>query len=70
MATTINLRSDLVRLKQVEKEMPFSPSTLYRMRRAGEFPKPIVIRGAEFWIRSEIEEWKTNLIAGQGKDAA
>ncbi|MEL6692089.1 MAG: AlpA family phage regulatory protein [Pseudomonadota bacterium] len=68
--SNINLRKDALRLKEVQNELPFSESTTYRMRKAGDFPPSFKIRGVEFWLRSDIQEWKAKLLEGRGKDAA
>lgn len=66
----INLRKETMRLKQILNEVPFSRSTLYRMRQAGKFPKPIKVGGAELWLRSDVEGWKIEILGSKEKDAA
>lgn len=48
----------LLRLPKVKKITGLGRSTIYRMMKAGEFPRPVAIsRGAVGWRQSDIERW-------------
>jgi predicted DNA-binding transcriptional regulator AlpA len=47
--------------------IPLSSSTLWRMVRAGTFPKPRTISpGCIAWLNDEIEQWKADLPGATG----
>jgi len=51
----------VVSIREVKRALGLSQSTLYRMRRAGEFPKPIRLSRARVgWPRAVIERWIAN----------
>lgn len=43
-------------------EFPISPSTLLRMVKKSQFPKPLKIGGRYFWDAASIEQWKAERI--------
>ncbi len=48
----------VVRLPDVLARVGLSRSTLWRLIKAGQFPKPIKLGGrAVGWIEEEIDEW-------------
>ena len=54
----------LLRLKEVQKRVPYSRSSLYFKMSRGEFPKSIDLGGgrAVAWLESDIDEFITSLI--------
>jgi prophage regulatory protein len=47
-----------LRRAQVERLTGFSVSTLYRLAKSGDFPKPVKIGArASGWIAGEVEAW-------------
>ena len=48
---------NLLRLKQVIDRVPFGKSKIWAMVANEEFPQPIKIGRATFWVESEINEW-------------
>ena len=66
----INMSKDALRIGQVVDLLPFSRTTFYRMREAGQFPKPFKIRGIEFWLRDDIEQWKAEILETRNDRAA
>ncbi|MEL6857170.1 MAG: AlpA family phage regulatory protein [Pseudomonadota bacterium] len=66
----INMSKDALRIRQVVDLLPFSRTTFYRMRAAGEFPKPFLIRGIEFWLRDDVEKWKAEVLETRKEHAA
>ena len=48
----------ILRRRQVEQETQLSKATIYRMIRAGTFPRPLRLASrAVGWRREEIENW-------------
>lgn len=43
-------------------EFPISPSTLLRMVKKSQFPKPLKIGGRYFWDAESIAQWKADRI--------
>jgi predicted DNA-binding transcriptional regulator AlpA len=43
-------------------EFPISPSTLLRMVKKSQFPKPLKIGGRYFWSAASIASWKADRI--------
>ncbi len=61
----------LIRLKEVRKQVPYCPSTIYLKISRGEFPKPISLGRAVAWRQSDIDAWIAEKIeAGWTKEAA
>lgn len=66
----INMSEDALRIRQVVDLLPFSRTTFHRMRKAGQFPKPFMIRGIEFWLRDDVEKWKAEILESRKVHAA
>ena len=48
----------VLRRPEVEKMTALSRSAIYRMMKAGAFPKPVRLGiGAVAWVESEIDQW-------------
>lgn len=51
--------------------VPFSAATLWRLIRAGKFPRPVkVTNQITAWRTSEINEWSKNPVAYVAEDGA
>lgn len=60
-----------LRRAEVERLTGFSVSTLYRLSKAGDFPKPVKIGArASGWIAGEVEAWIEQRVAASRKEAA
>jgi predicted DNA-binding transcriptional regulator AlpA len=49
--------SGLMRQRDMMEFMKVSRSTLWRIMRHEDFPKPVVLMGLKRWRREEIETW-------------
>ena len=47
----------LMRQRDMMEFMQISRSTLWRIMRQEDFPKPVVLMGLKRWRREEIETW-------------
>ena len=48
----------LLRLADVLDAVPYSSSHIWRLERAGEFPKRVRVgRGRVGWVADEVQEW-------------
>jgi excisionase family DNA binding protein len=55
--------SGLLRLREVAAMLAVSESTVKRMVRRGELPKPVVItKGRIGFYRAEVEDWARNRV--------
>ena len=53
----------LLRVKDVERELGISRTTIWRLVKAGAFPPPLRITSkAIAWRRSDIEAWQEQLV--------
>ena len=53
--------------KEVLKKVPFSSTTLWRLERAGKFPKRRKISPSRVaWVLSEVEDWIESRVRGEG----
>ena len=55
-----------LRFKDVVEKTKLSQSTIYRLIRKNEFPKPIALRGMEkvrLFVKGEVEDWIEKQIA-------
>lgn len=43
--------------REVLKKLGISNSTLYRLRKAGRFPAPVIIAHGERWFPQELDAW-------------
>lgn len=62
-----------LRMPDVEGATGLGRSTVYRLLKAGKFPKPVKILGehTSAWLESEIEAWqKTRIDARDAQEAA
>jgi len=55
---------DLERLKGIK----LSEMTIWRMMKAGTFPKNRLVGQRKAWLASELDEWMVNLPTGKGRD--
>jgi prophage regulatory protein len=61
--TQAQLTDFLLRRKEVEKLSGLSRASLYRLMRAGKFPRPLSIgTGSVRWKNSDIVQWQSSLI--------
>lgn len=52
------MESEIFRRREVERYTKLSKATLYRLIRAGTFPRPIRLgERAVGWLRKEIDAW-------------
>lgn len=60
--TAQQLTDFLLRRKEVEKQTALSRATLYRLIKAGKFPRPVSLgTGAVRWKQSDVIAWQSNL---------
>ena len=63
-------RVELLRMRQVLEQVPFSRTTLWRRVRAGDFPRPVRLGGPQSrviaWRSCDIEAWLDALRHRQG----
>lgn len=53
--------------KAVEEQAGISRATLYRMVKAGKFPRPVSIgTGAVRWKQSDVIAWQSSLVKAPG----
>ena len=51
----------ILRRRQVERQAQLSKATIYRMIKAGTFPRPVKLGPrAVGWLKVEIEDWIAN----------
>lgn len=51
----------LLRLPQVQELFPMSVTTIYKLIREGEFPRPIKIGRNSFWKQTEVEDYLSSV---------
>ena len=52
-------------IEEVQRVIPFSLSTMWRMIRKGEFPAPRKVASAgrsSYWVRKEVDDWVQKII--------
>ena len=62
----MDLGKSFIRISEVIELTTLSKSTIYRLIRKNEFPKPIALRGMEkvrLFVKGEVEDWIENQIA-------
>ena len=52
----------MLRIDRVLELIPVSRVTLYRMIKAGQFPKPVKLGGSSAWSNAEVRKWRDNLL--------
>jgi prophage regulatory protein len=53
-----------LRIKEVRARVPYGRASLYRLIKAGEFPKPYPLGArAVAWLEAEIDEWIAGRVA-------
>jgi prophage regulatory protein len=66
--TAHQLTDFLLRRKEVELIAGISRSSIYRLIKAGKFPRPVSLgTGAVRWKKSSIIEWQQSLVTTVGK---
>ena len=59
----MNLDTQWLRRKDVEKMTTLSKNTIYRFMNEGTFPKSLEVRPKIIvWVKSEVEEWMNEQI--------
>ena len=56
----MDLSKSFIRISEVIELTTLSKSTIYRLIRKNEFPKPIALRGMEkvrLFVKGEVEDW-------------
>lgn len=48
---------ELFTLNDLARQLKKCRQTLWRWRRAGDFPAPIMVGGSPMWTRAAIEAW-------------
>jgi predicted DNA-binding transcriptional regulator AlpA len=51
MNVSLMTRSDLMEF------LGISPTTLWRLARQADFPRPVLVRGMKRWRRDEVDKW-------------
>ena len=50
--------AQILKVKEVSKEVNISVPQIYRLAKLGEFPKPLKLgKRSSGWLQSEIEQW-------------
>ena len=58
------MAQQILKLLEIKKDTGLSGSSIYRMAKAGTFPKPIKLgERSSGWIASEVEQWLNERIA-------
>jgi predicted DNA-binding transcriptional regulator AlpA len=47
----------LLTARQLAEQLQVSPRSIWRLRKAGQLPEPLVIGGAVRWDRQVVREW-------------
>lgn len=55
----------MLRIDRVLELIPVSRVTLYRMIKAGQFPRPVKLGGSSAWSNQEIRKWRNNLLSSR-----
>lgn len=50
----------LIADKDLDQLVPLSRTTRWRMRKEGQFPQPVRVRGRSLYRAAEIEQWLRN----------
>lgn len=68
--TAQQIRTALLRRKEVEKLTALSRSRIYDLMRNGKFPKPVQLGAMSVaWLETEIHEWIADRIADRSTAA-
>jgi len=60
-----------LRLRDVQRRIPYSRSSIYLMISRGEFPRQVSLGGrAVAWLESEIDEWIASRIGNRKDDGS
>lgn len=61
---TQHIEDELIPIRDVIKMTNLSRPTIYRLRRRGEFPKPVTVSCINllFWRKSDLIEWQDSLL--------
>jgi len=58
------MAQQILKLIEIKKDTGLSGSSIYRMAKAGTFPKPIKLgERSSGWIASEVDQWLNERIA-------
>jgi len=58
------MAQQILKLIEIKKDTGLSGSSIYRMAKAGTFPKPIKLgERSSGWIASEVDQWINERIA-------
>lgn len=64
------MQHELLTCDQVQKIVPLTTSTIYRLVRAGKFPAPIKIGGRNVrWLRNEVLQYLESCPRATGEQA-
>lgn len=70
MTTNTNVQSSrLIDRKEVERRTSLRKTSIWRLIRDGDFPKPIPLGGKSAWVEHEVESWIAARIASRDKAA-
>ena len=65
------IKTALIRRKEVEKLTALSRSRIYELMKQGQFPKPVSLGAMSVaWLEIEIHDWIANRIAESRKAAS
>ena len=54
----MSLQERLIKLGEVKQETGLSRSSIYRLVKNGDFPKPVKLgERASAWLESEVDQW-------------
>ena len=66
--TTSHVPARLLRIRGIERYTGLSRSTLYRLIRAGDFPRPVrLTRATSAWVVAEVDRWLDQRLATSGR---
>lgn len=70
-SNTASTATRFLALRDVKHTTSLSATQVYRLVRAGSFPRPIHLAGrASRWIEAEVQTWAAERIAASRKEAA
>ena len=60
---------NIIRKREVLKRTGLSDTTIWRLEKADDFPKRVVLTdaGAVGWVESEVDRWVHDRVRGAGK---
>jgi prophage regulatory protein len=64
---TQQVKSELIKIKDVMNMTTFSRNTVYKLIGRGEFPRQLKVGAGSYWRRKEVEQWLDDLMPATDK---